>query len=86
MPTKTDCPHAETLIRYAWGLYEEEPTANYADSLRTAVWQLEEAVDYGSDALPQRGREVVQALTFATGDDVDELLAPMPGVAAWLGL
>ncbi|UOG22146.1 hypothetical protein MTX80_03410 [Gordonia amicalis] len=77
----------ETLIRHAWDLYDQEPTAPYADSLRTAVWQLEEAVDYGrTDALPQLGREVVQALTLATGDEVDELLTPMPGVAAWLGL
>lgn len=86
MPTTTDCPPAETLIRHAWDLYEQEPTAPYADALRAAVWGLEEAVDHGADDLPRLGREVVQALTLATGDEVDELLTPMPGVAAWLGL
>lgn len=87
MPTTTDCPHAETLIRHAWDLYDQEPADPYADALRTAVWELEEAFDHGrTDALPQLGREVVQALTLTTGDEIDELLAPMPGVAAWLGL
>lgn len=87
MPTKTACPPAETLIRHAWDLHEQEPTAPYAASLRIALWELEEAIDYGrTDALPRLGREVVQALTLATGDEVDELLTPMPGVAAWLGL
>ncbi|MCZ4577506.1 hypothetical protein O4158_00030 [Gordonia amicalis] len=86
MTDTTTLSATETLIRHAWDLYDQEPAAPHADSLRTAVWHLEEAVDYGSEALPQRGREVVQALTLATGDEVDELLAPMPGVAAWLGL
>lgn len=76
----------ETLIRAAWDLYEQEPTGPYADSLRSAVWQLEEATDCGRTNLSRLGREVVQALTLATGDEVDELLTPMPGVAAWLGL
>ncbi len=87
MTDTTTLSAPETLIRAAWDLYEQEPTGPYADSLRSAVWQLEEATDYGrTDALPRLGREVVQALTLATGDEVDELLAPMPGVAAWLGL
>ncbi|ATD70740.1 MULTISPECIES: hypothetical protein [Gordonia] len=84
--TVTTLSAPETLIRHAWDLYEQEPTGPYAEPLRTAVWELEEAVDHGSDDLPRLGREVVQALTLATGDEVDELLTPMPGVAAWLGL
>lgn len=87
MTDTTTLSAPETLIRAAWDLYEQEPDAPYADALRAAVWELEEATDYGrTDALPRLGREVVQALTLATGDEVDELLAPMPGVAAWLGL
>lgn len=78
---------AESLIRHAWDLWEQEPADPHADTLRSAVWALEESTDYGrSDQLPQLAREVVQALVLATGDEVDELLAPMPEVADWLGL
>lgn len=78
---------AEVLIRHAWDLYEQGPTDPNADTLRDAVWRLEEATDYGrTDQLPQLGREVVQALAVVTGDEVGEILDPMPGVAEWLSL
>ncbi len=49
------------------------------------MWQLEEAVDYDHDDVEQLARRVVQALSTATGDEVDDLLIPMPAVASWLG-
>ena len=76
---------AETLIRHAWGLYEQDTECDHAANLREAVWQLEEAVDYDRDDVEQLARRVVQALSIATGDEVDDLLAPMPAVATWLG-
>lgn len=77
---------AETLIRHAWDLYEQGTECDQADNLRRAVWQLEEAVDYDHDDVEQLARRVVQALSIATGDEVDDLLAPMPAVATWLEL
>ncbi|KAF0967818.1 MULTISPECIES: hypothetical protein [Gordonia] len=85
MTAPTTVP-AETLIRHAWDLYEQDTECDGADSLRHAVWQLEEAVDYDRDDIEQLARRVVQALSIATGDEVDDLLAPMPAVATWLGL
>lgn len=76
----------ENLIRHAWDLYEQDPECDGADNLRHALWQLEEAVDYDHDDVEHLGRSVVQALSIATGDEVDDLLAPMPAVATWLGL
>ena len=65
---------AETLIRDAWDLYEQDSECDHAGNLRQAVWQLEEAVDYDRDDVAKLARSVVQALTIA-GDDVDDLLA-----------
>ncbi|RPA12619.1 hypothetical protein [Gordonia sp. OPL2] len=76
---------AETLVTHAWDLWEQEPEADHADLLRDAVWRLEEATDLGHDDVPKLAREVVYALTLCTGDERDEILAPMPGVASWLG-
>lgn len=76
---------AETLIRHAWDLYEKDTECDHAANLREAVWRLEEAVDYDRDDVEQLARRVVQALSIATGDEVDDLLAPMPAVATWLG-
>jgi hypothetical protein len=76
---------AETLITHAWGYWEQERAAEHAHNLRDAIWQLEEATDLGHGDLPKLAREVVYALTLCTGDERDELLAPMPGVASWLG-
>ncbi|MBR7194086.1 hypothetical protein [Gordonia sp. SCSIO 19800] len=84
MTAPTTVP-AETLIRHAWDLYEQDPECDGADSLRHAVWQLEEAVDYDRDDVEQLARCVVQSLSIATSDEVDDLLAPMPSVATWLG-
>ncbi|UKO91068.1 hypothetical protein IHQ52_19000 [Gordonia amicalis] len=77
---------AETLIRHAWDLYEQDTECDHAANLREAVWRLEEAVDYDRGDVEQLARRVVQALCIATGDEVDDLLAPMPAVATWLGL
>jgi len=85
MTAPTTIP-AETLIRHAWDLYENDTECDYAANLREAVWQLEEAVDYGHDDVEHLARRVVRALSIATGDEVDDLLAPMPAVATWLGL
>lgn len=85
MTAPTTVP-AETLIRHAWDLYEQDAECDYAANLREAVWQFEEAVDYEHDDVEQLAHRVVQALSIATGDEVDDLLAPMPGVSAWLGL
>ena len=83
----TEHPHTETLITHAWDIWQQEPTDPNADLLRDAVWRLEEATDNNlTDRLPQLGREVVQTLALVTGDEVSELLAPMSGVADWLGL
>lgn len=76
----------ETLIRHGWDLYEQDSECDHAEQLRIALWQLEEAVDYGHDDVQRFARRVVQALTIATGDEVDEVLAPMPVVAVWLEL
>lgn len=76
---------AETLVRHAWDAHEQDTGCAYADHLRDAVWQLEEAVDYGRADVEQLARRVVQALSIATGDEVDDLIAPMPAVATWLG-
>ncbi len=77
---------AEILIRNAWDLYEQDTECDHAEQLRHAVWQLEESVDCGRDDVERLARRVVQALSIATGDELGELLAPMPSVAAWLGL
>lgn len=77
---------AETLIRHAWDLYERDSECDGADSLRHAVWQLEEAVDYDHDDVERLARRVVQALSNATGEEVDDIMSPIGDVAAWLGL
>ncbi|MCZ4538397.1 hypothetical protein O4159_23670 [Gordonia terrae] len=84
MTAATTIP-AETLIRHAWDLYENDTECDHAANLREAVWQLEDAVDYDHDDVEQLARRVVQALSIATGEEVDDLLAPMPAVATWLG-
>lgn len=86
MSTPTTEP-VETLIRHGWDVWEQGATTDYyADRLRDAVWELEEAVDYQRPGVELLARRVVQALTIATGDEVDEVLAPMPAVAVWLEL
>ncbi|ATD69192.1 MULTISPECIES: hypothetical protein [Gordonia] len=83
MSAPTTAP-VETLIRHGWDVWEQGATTDYyADRLRDAVWELEEAVDHQRPGVDLLARRVVQALTIATGDEV---LAPMPAVAAWLGL
>ncbi|MDH3026408.1 hypothetical protein QEN35_18800 [Gordonia alkanivorans] len=78
---------AETLIRQAWDIYEQDRQCERADDLRAAVWALEESVDYGrATNVEALARRVVRELTTVTGDEVDEILAPMPTVAEWLGL
>ncbi|AZZ81681.1 hypothetical protein C5O27_11860 [Gordonia alkanivorans] len=74
----------ETLIRHAWDLYEQDSECDHAAHLRQAVWQLEEAVDYGHDDVEARARRVIQALSVATGEEVGDILSPTPSVAAWL--
>ncbi|MCR8896519.1 hypothetical protein NWF34_06050 [Gordonia sp. GONU] len=76
----------ETLIRHGWDVYEQDTECSHAEQLRIALWQLEEAVDYQRPGVELLARRVVQALTIATGDEVDEVLAPMPAVAVWLEL
>lgn len=85
MSAPTTIP-AETLIRRAWDLYEQDTECDGADSLRHAVWQLEEAVDYDHDDVERLARRVVQALSNATGEEVDDIMSPIGDVAAWLGL
>lgn len=75
---------AEILIRHAWAVHRQDPDGWLADCLHDAVWALEEAADLGVTDLTRLARRVVQALASATGDD--EVLAPMPTVAAWLEL
>ncbi|UPG68796.1 hypothetical protein [Gordonia hongkongensis] len=83
MTAPTTVP-AETLIRHAWGLYEQDTECDYAANLREAVWRLEEAVDYGHDDVEALARRVIQALSVATGEEVGDILSPTPSVAAWL--
>ncbi|WGJ86084.1 hypothetical protein [Gordonia sp. SMJS1] len=77
---------AETLIGHAWDLYEQDTECDHATAVRHAVWQLEEAVDYDHDDVERRARRVVQALSIATGEEVDDIVSPIGDVAAWLGL
>ncbi|EON31984.1 hypothetical protein GTC6_15279 [Gordonia terrae C-6] len=76
----------ETLITHAWDLYDQHPTCEYAANLRADVWALEESTDYATDSVKALARQVVHTLAIATGDEIHEILAPMPSVAAWLGL
>ena len=77
---------AELLIRQAWDLYEQDTQCDHAAELRHAVWQLEEAVDYDHDDVEQLARRVIQTLSTATGEEVDDILSPIADVATWLGL